>query len=109
VRAKLREELRITEIGKDIEVKKGDYWLKVSVVAHFSGRAVIAWKCSNDCLSSILGDNDLIREIRTAKQIEDEDRRKTVMQMVSDLDGALDLGNAMEALYKAGYRKQEAK
>lgn len=83
-------------------------WVKVEVIAHYEGRAV----CMLPCKERIaIADPDQLRPvIRTPEQIAAQERERAlddIYRIIRTVDRPGNKADMAEAIYEAGYRKQE--
>ncbi len=83
-------------------------WRRVTVLAYANGDA---WLQPEDGDSFIVGNPANFRRIRTPEQIAAEERRKSIIHLANILIARLGQFNEYvqaEAIYDAGYRRQES-
>lgn len=100
----------IPPVGVNCEARIDCEWEPATVVAHDLGCAIVRRFTECEIQVYDAAGSSQLRPIRTLEQIEAEERRKTIEEMVS-ASPMLDKGWARKvctALYDAGYRKQEA-
>jgi len=96
-------------VGSICEGKECGEWVKVEIIAHYDGRAVCMLPSKERVA---IADPASLRPIRTPEQIAAENREKAIIEMKEVfLRGASGFWKGarlgIEALYDAGYRKQE--
>lgn len=85
--------------------RPGDIWQKVTILAHYNGHA---WVTGDGKHCFTVPTHWKLRPIKTAEQVEAEEREKAILEMVSGpLSGRISSWESAEALYDAGYRKVE--
>lgn len=91
-------------VGSVCEGKECGEWVKVEIIAHYEGRAVCMLPSKERVA---IADPGSLRPITTPEQVAAENREEGIMEMMRKSGKRLSFRKICEALYDAGYRKQE--